>query len=49
LVGGFDGFEVSAPILGLVEIVGDALGIENSEGGGVEWVLRDGDKDACVR
>lgn len=43
---GADGLEVGAPGLVLVEVVGDAGGVEDGEGGGVERVLRDGDEDA---
>lgn len=37
--------EVSGPGLGFVEVVGNAGGVEDGEGGGVERVLRDGDED----
>lgn len=48
LVGGADGVEVGAPGLGLVEVVGDARGVEDREGGGVEGVLRNGHQDTRV-
>lgn len=43
---GTDGLEVGAPGLGLVEVVGNAGGVEDGEGGGVERVLGDGDEHA---
>lgn len=42
-----DGLDVGGPMLGFVEVVGHALGVEKGEGRRVEWVLRDGDEHAC--
>lgn len=43
-----DDVEVGAPVLGLVEVVGDGGGVEESERGSVEGVLGDGDHDAAL-
>lgn len=48
LVGSADGVQVGAPASGLVEVVGNAGGVEESEGGGIERVLGDGNKDTGV-
>lgn len=47
-VGTADRLEVGAPVLGLIEVVGNACCVEDGEGGGVERVLRDRDEDAGV-
>lgn len=48
LVGLAQGVEIGAPVLRLVEVVGDAGGVEDGEGGCVERVLGDRDEDAGV-
>lgn len=40
-----DGGEVGGPGLGFVKVVGNAGGVEDGEGGGVERILRNGDED----
>lgn len=47
-IGAADRLEVGAPVLGLVEVVGDGSGVDEREGGGVEGVLRDGDENTGV-
>lgn len=43
-----DGVDVGAPILGLIEEVGNAGGVQDGERGGVERVLGDGNQDAAL-
>lgn len=46
LVGLLDDGQVGAPILGLVQEVGDARSVQDGQGGRVERVLGDGDQDS---
>ena len=46
--GGLEGLDVGGPVVGLIEVVWDALGIQKREGSGVEWVLWDWDENAGV-
>lgn len=48
LVCAADGVQVGTPVLGLIEVVGDAGSVEDGEGGGIEGVLWDGDQDTGV-
>lgn len=43
-----DGVDVGAPVLGLIEEVGNASGVQDGERGGVERVLGDGNQDAAL-
>lgn len=43
--GGVDAVDRGGPVVGFVEVVGDAGGVEEGEGCGVEGVLGDGDED----
>lgn len=48
VIRGLDGLEGSAPVLGLVEVIGNGGGVENSEGRRVERVLGDRDHNTTL-
>lgn len=48
LIRGLDGLKIGTPKPGLVQVIGHAHGIENSQAGGVKRVLGNGDEDAAV-